>query len=88
MCLSQGQNAVLPVRLKPATPQSSVKHSTTEPLCSQSELRCFTIYVLSPLYKKKISLILIFNLTCVLKNKIERIQTAEQVSCHISDFLQ
>ena len=27
-------NAVLPVRLEPATPQSQVKHSTTEPLHS------------------------------------------------------
>ena len=35
MCLAQGSNAVMPVRLKPATPQSRVKHSTTEPLCSR-----------------------------------------------------
>ena len=33
-CLSQGHNTVLLVRLKPATPQFRVKHSTTEPLCS------------------------------------------------------
>ena len=30
-CLVQGHNAVLPVRLEPATPLSRVKHSTTEP---------------------------------------------------------
>ena len=34
MCLAQGNNAVTPVRLEPATPQSQVKHSTTEPLRS------------------------------------------------------
>ena len=32
MCLAQELNAVTPVRLEPATPQSRVKHSTTEPL--------------------------------------------------------
>ena len=32
MCLAQEHNAVAPVKLKPATPQSQVKHSTTEPL--------------------------------------------------------
>ena len=31
-CLAQGHNAVKPVRLEPATPQSRVKHSSTEPL--------------------------------------------------------
>ena len=31
MCLAQGHNAVMPVRLEPATLQSRVKHSTTEP---------------------------------------------------------
>ena len=30
MCLAQGHNAVKPVRLEPAAPQSQVKHSTTE----------------------------------------------------------
>ena len=30
-CLAQGHNAVPLVRLEPATPQSRVKHSTTEP---------------------------------------------------------
>ena len=30
-CLAQGHNAVPPVRLKPTTPPSLVKHSTTEP---------------------------------------------------------
>ena len=34
MCLAQGHNAVMIVKLKPATPQSRVKHSTTEPLLS------------------------------------------------------
>ena len=34
MCLAQGHNAVTLVRLKPATPRSRVKHSTTEPLHS------------------------------------------------------
>ena len=32
MCLAQGHNTVTPVRLKPAAPQSLVKHSTTKPL--------------------------------------------------------
>ena len=35
MCLSQGHNAVMSVRLKCATLQSRDKHSTTEPLRSQ-----------------------------------------------------
>ena len=34
MCLAQGHNTVTPVRLEPSAPRSSVKHSTTEPLCS------------------------------------------------------
>ena len=34
MCLAQGHNAVMPVRLEPATPRSQVKHSRTEPLSS------------------------------------------------------
>ena len=34
MCLDQGHKAVKPVRLECATPQSRVKHSTTEPLAS------------------------------------------------------
>ena len=32
MCLAQGNNAVPPVSLKPATPRSRVEHSTNEPL--------------------------------------------------------
>ena len=32
MCLAQGHNAVNEVRLESATPQSRVKHCTTEPL--------------------------------------------------------
>ena len=34
MCLAQGHNTVTLVKLKPATPRSRVKYSTTEPLCS------------------------------------------------------
>ena len=34
MCLAQGHNAVMLVRLEPTTPRSGVKHSTTEPLQS------------------------------------------------------
>ena len=34
MRLAQGHDTVTPVRLEPATPQSQVKHSTTEPLHS------------------------------------------------------
>ena len=38
MCLAQGHNAVTPVKLEPAAPLSRVKHSTTEPLCSQIDI--------------------------------------------------
>ena len=34
MCLAQGHNTVILVRLEPATRRSQVKHSTTEPLHS------------------------------------------------------
>ena len=34
MRLAQGHNALTPVRLESAAPQSRVKHSTTEPLRS------------------------------------------------------
>ena len=34
MCLAQGHNAVMPMRLEPEAPRSPVKHSTTEPLRS------------------------------------------------------
>ena len=34
MGLAQGQNALTPVRLEPATPRSRVKHSSTEQLRS------------------------------------------------------
>ena len=34
MCLAQGDNAVLPVRLEPMATRSRAKHSTTEPLRS------------------------------------------------------
>ena len=33
MCLAQGHNTVMPVRLEPMAPQSRVKHSTTELPC-------------------------------------------------------
>ena len=35
MCLAQGHNTVTPVRLDSVAPLSRVKHSTTEPQCSQ-----------------------------------------------------
>ena len=38
MCLAQPHNTVTPVWLKPATPQSLDKHSTTEPLRSLKPL--------------------------------------------------
>ena len=38
MCLAQEHNAEVPMRFKPVTPCSIVKHSTTEPLCSLSNL--------------------------------------------------
>ena len=34
LCLAQGHNTVVTVRLEPAAPWSQVKHSTTEPLRS------------------------------------------------------
>ena len=37
MHLAQRQNAVTLVRLKTTTPQSQIKHSTTEPLHSHDE---------------------------------------------------
>ena len=40
MCLAQGHNAVMLVRLGPAAPRSRVKHSTTEPLCSLDIYQC------------------------------------------------
>ena len=38
MSLAQGHNAVPQVKLKPATPRSRDKLSTTEPLCSREAL--------------------------------------------------
>ena len=35
VCLAKGHKTVTLVRLEPAAPRSRVKHSTTEPLCSQ-----------------------------------------------------
>ena len=37
MCLAQGHNAVMPVRLEPAALRSAVKHSITEPLHFQTD---------------------------------------------------
>ena len=37
-CLAQGHKAVPTVRLEPATPQSRVKHSTTESPCPQNKI--------------------------------------------------
>ena len=36
-CLAQGHNTTSPLRLKPGTPRSHVKHSTTALLCSSNE---------------------------------------------------
>ena len=41
-CLAQGHNAVTPVRLEPTASWSRVKHSTTEPLHSQTKLTLST----------------------------------------------
>ena len=38
MCLAQGYNVVTPLRLEPVGHRSRVKHSTTEPLRSNSGL--------------------------------------------------
>ena len=51
MCLVQGHNAVTPVRLKPTTPWSSVKESTTEPLHSFSLLETQMLTMLEILTK-------------------------------------
>ena len=37
MCLAQGHNTVMPMRLEPAALRSRVNHSTTEPLRSLME---------------------------------------------------
>ena len=39
LCLAQGHNAVMPVRLETATPRPRVKRSTTEPLHSIRRIR-------------------------------------------------
>ena len=38
MCLAQGHNTATSVRLKSATLRSRIKHSTTKPLCSLSDV--------------------------------------------------
>ena len=43
MCLAQGHNAVMPVRLEPLAPRSRVKHSATEPLHSQEYMHLISI---------------------------------------------
>ena len=45
-CLAKGHNAVPLVRFEYATPQSRVKHSTTEPLHSSEHplITCFTLF--------------------------------------------
>ena len=37
MCLAQGHNAVMLVRLEPTVPPSRIKHSTNEPLHSHKK---------------------------------------------------
>ena len=45
MCLAQGHNTVMPVGLKPATPRSQVKYSTTElPLIRKREVKLLSLY--------------------------------------------
>ena len=62
MCLAQGRNAVTLVRLEPASLQSQVKHSTTEPLRSQRFISSSI-----PLLCRSQCLLLIFFLTlCML----------------------
>ena len=43
MCLAQGHNPVMPMRLEPVAPRSRVKHSTTEPLRSLGETSIFCV---------------------------------------------
>ena len=47
MCLAQGHNTVTPVWLGPLAPQSQVKHSTTEPLCSCLVVIVVLLYIFS-----------------------------------------
>ena len=53
MCLAQGHNAVTPVRLESTAPRSRVKHSTTEPLHSLSDVVfvCLILYVPSTIFQ-------------------------------------
>ena len=46
MCLAQGHNVVMSVRLEPTSPWSRVKHSTTEPLHSLFQYRVKLLAVL------------------------------------------
>ena len=55
MCLAQGHNIVTPVRLKPATPLSQVKHSTTEALRSLYLIYIFIYYDTDSLSNPKIA---------------------------------
>ena len=50
MCLAQGQNPVMPVRLEPTTHWSRVKHSITEPLHSLLKQLTFLNNTMQSLY--------------------------------------
>ena len=43
ICLAQGHNAWMPVRLKLAIPRPWVKYCTTEPLCSPVSIGCYKL---------------------------------------------
>ena len=47
MCVPQGHNTVMPVRLEHANPLSQVKHSTSDPLHS---LKILVLYLSKYLY--------------------------------------
>ena len=49
LCLAQGHSTVTLVRLKPSTPWSCVKYSTTEPLSSLYDVECYLPSGYSPL---------------------------------------
>ena len=71
MCLAKGLNAVTPVSLEPAAPQSRVKHSTTEPLCSQMTPNLYNIVVIDNFDFNSFSINLIlrnFDIFCVHTN--------------------
>ena len=49
MCLAQGHNTVMPVRLDPVAPRSPVKYSSTEPLHSHLLFLKYTQKNVTPL---------------------------------------